>query len=725
MPEVIFLKLAVPVPVPALFDYLPLRTGPPPDPGVRVVVPFGRRRLVALVVAHAHRSDVPESKLLRIHEVLDGGRRLIDPELIDLLSWCWRYYKHAPGDTLFGALPPAFKKADTALPEQPLRFDINAKGRERLLTGPGRAPVQWQLLDLLERGQGSGEQLRQWRADWRVQLRKLKAKEWIIEAPEPCPVLASSEGPKLRAEQQAALEAVRADLGRFRCHLIDGVTGSGKTEIYLHLIEDIIRSGQQALVLVPEIGLTPQLVRRMRERLGIEPGVYHSALSDGERIRSWDRAGRGLAPLLLGTRSALFLPMPSPGLIIMDESHDASFKQQDGLRFSARDVAIKRAADLGLPIVLGTATPSLETLHNAQSGRYAWHRLRERATGAEQPAWRVLDMRAQSLEAGLAPRTLESISSTLDRGEQVLVFLNRRGYAPVVLCHDCGWCGACNRCDAHMTWHRSERQLICHHCGQSARLPRFCPDCGADALQGAGTGTEQLEDFLESRFPDVAMYRFDRDKTRRKGAFDDMVEDIHGGSPAILIGTQMLAKGHHFPRVTLVVIVDLDQALYSADFRAMERMGQLMLQVAGRAGRADHAGRVVLQTHHPDHPLLEYLFRQGYERFADELLGQRRMAALPPFAKQATLRAEAHQREAVRAFLGAAKSLFKSDSGEIHGPYPALMERRGGRTRGYLLVQDSGRAKLHASLDQWLLSLRSIPQARNVRWALDVDPQEF
>lgn len=723
-PSPAILRVAVPVPLPGLFDYLPPGRGPVPGPGVRVMVRFGQRNLVGVVVEHGHTTEVPEQRLQRVHRVLDEGVPLLDQELLFLLSWCWRYYKHPAGEVLFNAVPPALRRPGGVMPDPPQHFRLTDAGRARLLEGPGRAAAQWGLLEQLGAGPASPAMLRQWRAGWSALARKAVERGWVVQEPVTGHPLSPRPGPDLTREQALALESIREDLGRFRCHLLDGVTGSGKTEIYLRLLEEVIANGRQALVLVPEIGLTPQLVQRMAQRLGITPVVSHSGLAEGERLAAWAQAARGDAPLLLGTRSALFLPLSRPGLIILDESHDASFKQQDGFRFAARDVAIKRAAELGVPIVLGTATPALETVRNAAIGRYTWNRLRERATGAQQPHWRVLDLRQQRVTAGLAEQALSDIEETLARSEQVLVFLNRRGYAPVLLCHDCGWHAACHRCDANMTWHRLDRSLVCHHCGHSATLPRFCPDCAADALQGAGAGTEQLEQFLTGRFGAVPLYRFDRDMTRRKGAFDRMVREVREGQPCILVGTQMLAKGHHFPRVTLAIIVNLDQALYSSDYRSMERMGQLIMQVAGRSGRAEHPGQVLLQTHHPDHPLLDLLFREGYERFALALLEERRLASLPPFAAQATLRAEARERESVLGFLEQARASFRADS-SIHGPFPALMERRGGRVRWYLLVQDEHRSRLQNALDQWLVAVRSLPSARQVRWAVDVDPQDF
>jgi primosomal protein N' (replication factor Y) len=476
---------------------------------------------------------------------------------------------------------------------------------------------------------------------------------------------------------------------------------------------------------VPEIGLTPQLVSRFRARLGIEPVVTHSGLSEGERLQAWALAKSGMAKLVIGTRSALFLPLPDLKMMILDEEHDASFKQQDGFCYSSRDVAVKRAATLGIPIVLGTATPSLETFSNAARGRYRWHRLRTRATGASEPRWRVLDLVQQTLHGGISTTAMAAIGDVLAKGEQALIFLNRRGYAPVLLCHQCGWHAVCERCDTNLTWHRASRSLLCHHCNREQRLPRMCPDCSADALQGAGEGTERLEQVLAEAFPGTPLLRFDRDTVRRKGEFERLSTKVKEGGPCLLVGTQMLAKGHHFPAVTLALIVNLDQALFSADYRAVERMGQLMVQVAGRAGREKLPGEVILQTHYPQHEVLQTLLRSGYEAFAGEISEQRQAGCLPPFSNHALLRASAHHRDEVRAYLDAAKQCFPAGGAEIFGPFPAMMERRGGRTRWYLLVQAAERSVLHRQLDAWLLRLGKLAQARKVRWSVDVDPQEY
>ena len=717
-------QVALPVPLPQLFDYLPPAEGPEPAAGSRVVVPFGRRKLLGVVVARSTGSDLPRDRLLRIAAAPDG-EPVLDAGLLGLLRWCWQYYKHAPGEVVAGALPPALRSAETSLPAAPVQYRLTAEGKARLREGPGRAPVQQAMLEALAIGPCREDALAGIGSQWRKTLATLLDRGWAVsetaspQEPRPRP------GPPLTPDQQRAVEAIAGDLGGFRCHLLDGITGSGKTEVYLQLLERVLGGGGQALVLVPEIGLTPQLLRRFRERLGLEPAVIHSGLAAGERLQAWAAARAGHARLVVGTRSALFTPLPQLRLIVLDEEHDPSFKQQDGFRYSARDVAVKRAAETGVPIVLGSATPSLESLNNALEGRYAWHRLRERATRARLPAWRVLDMRQHGLFHGLSEAALDAIAKTLARGEQAMVFLNRRGYAPVLMCQACGWHGDCERCDAHLTWHRGAGRLVCHHCGSTRRAPALCPDCRADALLGAGEGTQQLEEALERRFPEMPVLRFDRDRVARKGVLDQQIEQVRAGAPCLLVGTQMLAKGHHFPGMTLVVIVNVDQALYSADFRALERMGQVIQQVAGRAGRGDKAGTVILQTLHPEHPALALLLGEGYEAYARWLLQERRQAGLPPVGYQALLRADAHERAQVERFLDEAARRFPRGRTEIYGPLPAIMERMGGRSRMYLVLQAASRSDLHAQVDAWLPQLRELKSGRRVRWAVDMDPQEL
>ncbi len=523
------------------------------------------------------------------------------------------------------------------------------------------------------------------------------------------PPVSALAGPALNADQREAVNAVMGALGGFRPFLLDGVTGSGKTEVYIRLIESVIATGGQALVVVPEIGLTPQLRERFTQRLQGPVAVLHSALNASERERNWHRAALGEATLVLGTRSAVFVPLPRLGLILVDEEHDPSLKQQEGFRYSARDLAVRRAQLAGCPVVLGSATPSLETLRNARLDRYGWLRLPRRAGLAQPPTLALLDIRDQPLQAGLSSVLRAHMEAEIAAGHQVLLFLNRRGYAPVLTCHVCGWVGGCPCCDARLTLHLNPRKLWCHHCGWSCSVPSLCPDCQGGDLRMLGRGTERLEDDLRPLFPNVSIARIDRDSTRRKGELARLFGAVQRGEVQLLLGTQMLAKGHDFPGVTLVGILDLDQSLYASDFRAPERIAQLIVQVAGRAGRAERPGRVVLQTRHPEHPLLQSLLRDGYAGFAATALHERREAELPPFAHLALLRAEAPGETEPLAFLREARLLAEglidtsAGSGSaprIHllGPVPAPMERRAGRYRAQFLVQCGERPLLQRFL---------------------------
>ena len=616
------------------------------------------------------------------------------------------------------------RKEQGKLPAPPVHYFLTQAGRERLEQPVGRQKTQYRMLETLAAGARSAEALVGIGSQWRKTLDRLMEQGWVeqILATADLPVFAP--GPNLMDGQQKAVVKISRNLRHFHCHLLDGITGSGKTEVYMRLMEEVLARDRQVLVLVPEIGLTPQLLRRFRQRLGLEPVVIHSGLSQGQRLEAWAEARAGRASLIVGTRSAAFTPMPKAGLIILDEEHDASFKQADGFRYSARDVAVKRAADLNIPVVLGSATPSVESLNNAITGKYAWHRLRERATHASLPRWRVLDLCQQNTFHGLSTTALDAMREAIEKEEQVMVFLNRRGYAPVLMCQQCGWYGSCDRCDARLTWHRSAGLLWCHHCGSRRRVPKLCPDCRADDLMGAGEGTQQLEEALERHFPGVPVLRFDRDRTRGKGVMAMQLDEVMKGDPCLLVGTQMLAKGHHFPKVTLVVIVNIDQSLYSSNYRALERMGQLLQQVAGRAGRMDKPGTVILQTLHPEHPALELLLTRGYEAYARWLLAERRLAGLPPSGYQALLRAEAHERSDVEKFLHEAIELFPPGEALVHGPMPAIMERMGGRSRLYLMLLSPSRTSLHSQIDQWLLSLRDLPSSRKTRWAIDIDPHD-
>jgi len=714
-------RVALPVPLPRLFDYLPADGAVPVagDIGRRVRVALGARELVGVVAA----VGPAETGNLRGAEALDPGP-LLEGELLESLRWLARY-QHAPlGEVLATALPAALRRGEPLPDTCTWGWELTEAGRTAL---PAlRAGKPQRLAAGLQAGARDEAALDDATPGWRAAARALErrglAERVAMSGAAAGPV---GQGPVLNAEQQAATDAIDPGAG-FAAHLLDGVTGSGKTEVYLHAIATCLARGRQALVLVPEIGLTPQLLARFRERLGVPVHALHSGLNDNERALAWTTALRGEARVLVGTRSAVFTPLPEAGLIVVDEEHDGSYKQQDGLRYHARDFALVRGRALGVPVLLGSATPSLESLANAAEGRHAHLRLHRRAGEAQPPAVRVVDVRKRRLEAGLSPELLDAVRAALDAGGQVLVFKNRRGYAPVLLCHDCGWSAQCRRCDASMTVHAGGRRLQCHHCGARQPAPQACPDCGGLALQPQGIGTERLEEALAARFGDVPVLRIDRGSTRRRDALESMLATL-GDAPGILVGTQLLAKGHDLPNLTLVAVVGIDEGLFSADFRASEKLAQLLVQVAGRAGRAARRGEVLLQTHHPEHPLLLTLVHGGYHAFAEAELVQREAAGFPPFAHLALLRAEAKHAEPPAAFLQAAAAAL-ADSGialDVHGPLPAPMPRRAGYQRAQLLLSSPQRRALHAALDAVVPSLHAMPEARRVRWSLDVDPVDL
>ncbi|CAM5519390.1 Primosomal protein N' OS=Stutzerimonas stutzeri OX=316 GN=priA PE=3 SV=1 [Stutzerimonas stutzeri] len=731
------LRLALPSPLRRLFDYLPPAgcAIAALQPGVRLRVPFGRREVVGVLVELSDHSEVPEAKLKPALELLDR-QPLLPVALFRLCLWAAQYYQHSLGDTFSWALPALLRQGEAAEARQE-RFWQLAEGARADDPRLARAPRQREalktiaqhphgvphsLLGKLQLNRDSLELLldkRLLRIDSRRRSQsRSHSGSWLQQSE-----LA------LNSEQRAAFEAIRAGLGGFQAFLLAGVTGSGKTEVYLQLIHQVLAAGKQALVLIPEINLGPQTLARFEQRFNARIALLHSSVNDRERLDAWLAARDGEADIVIGTRSALFTPLKNPGLIIIDEEHDASYKQQEGLRYHARDLALLRARQENLPIVLGSATPSLESLHNAHAGRYALLKLTRRAGGAQPPRFLRLDVKSRPLDSGISGPLQQAIAQTLAAGQQVLVFLNRRGFAPTLLCHDCGWLSQCPRCDARMTLHQRHHELRCHHCGHVERPPSNCPQCAKVDLRPVGAGTERAEERLGILFPDYPVLRIDRDSTARKGAMEQLFGTINRGEPCLLVGTQMLAKGHHFPRVTLVAILDADGGLFSADFRASERMAQLIVQVAGRAGRAEEPGRVIIQTHLADHPLLVQLTEQGYFAFAEQALSERRAAGLPPFSHLALLRAEAHRPGQAEEFLEQACSLaerlldeLQLSGIELLGPVPAPMERRAGRYRAQLLLQGNSRAPLHRLMSAWLVQLEQLPGGRAVRWSLDVDP---
>lgn len=725
-------QVAVPAPLFGVFDYRPPAGWheSPPKPGVRVRVPFGRRQMTAVVVGGSAGSSVPGHSLKAVQAVLDS-EPVMPAELLDLCRWVARYYHHPLGEVLATALPTRLRQGAASERGRPRAWRATADGRQVAPEKLSRAPKQAQVLaSVCARDDGVSESSLKAEFDaLRAPLKALQDKGLIEPAPPPAPDTSVAEsGPELGEEQTHALNHLLAGLEAFQPTLLDGVTGSGKTEVYLRLIREVLSRGRQALVLVPEIGLTPQLVDRFRRRLPGRLAVMHSGLGDAERQQAWLAARDGDVDVLVGTRSAVFTPLARPGLIVVDEEHDPSLKQQDGLRYSARDVAVRRASTLRIPIVLGSATPALETLHNALTGRYDHLRLTRRAGGAQAPRLRVLDVRGRPMREGISGALLGHVSAHLEAGGQVLLFLNRRGYAPTLICHDCGWVAECRRCDARLTVHQRLGRLRCHHCGAERAADVVCPDCGSEALMALGQGTERIEGLVRERFPGVGVARIDRDTTARKGAFEALTASVNEGEARILIGTQMLAKGHHFPEITLVGVINADQGLFGVDFRAPERMAQLVTQVAGRAGRAERPGEVYIQTHHPEHPLLLRLIRDGYASFAEAALLEREQTGLPPFAYLALLRAESTHADRPMAFLaqaGAAAEAFNAPGVMLAGPVPAPMERRAGRVRAHLLLQALQRGDLHRLLGPWTRRLSALPAARQVRWSLDVDPQDL
>ncbi len=718
----VVLRVALPVPLPHLFDYLPPAAGSA-QVGARIVVPWGRKRLLGVVVAIDAAPAVADARLKQAIGLPDADA-LLDAELMRTLAWAADYWLAAPGEAYANALPVALRSARALPALGETCWALSVDGTTALAAGTRRG-ASHALLTALQAGPLSARELDVALPNWRGAARRL-ATAGLIQRSEHVPAMTprpTSSAPVLSDEQAQAVAQVGASLGQYQPFLLDGVTGSGKTEVYLALIEQVLARGQQALLLVPEIGLAPQTVARLRERLGVAVEVLHSNLSEGDRARAWLRARAGTVSVVLGTRSAVFTPLPRAGIIIVDEEHDSAYKQQEGFRYHARDLALVRGRALDVPVVLGSGTPSLESLANAEAGRYRTLHLRARPGALRPPQVEIIDMRAQRLEHGMSPALLAAIAQTLDRGEQALVFRNRRGYAPVLLCHACGWHADCPRCERPLTLHARARQLVCHHCDFRQRLMAACPACGSGELTAQGQGTERLEEALLTRFPQVPILRVDRETTQRRDAFAGLLAQLHDEQPAILVGTQMLAKGHDLPNLTLVAIVGVDEGLHSVDFRASERLAQLVVQVAGRAGRARKPGRVLLQTHKPQHPLLRNLLAHGYAATARELLTERRLSDLPPYSYQALLRAEAPTPAAVDAFLAAARAALPAVSPlVVAGPMPAPMPLRAGRHRGQLLLECAQRPALRAMLRPWWLALHTLPTARRVRWSLDVDP---
>ncbi|EKN3991023.1 primosomal protein N' [Yersinia enterocolitica] len=725
-------QVALPVPLARTFDYRLDSTTACPVVGARVSVPFGKRNAIGIVVGISETSTFPLEQLKAIDAVLDGDS-LFPPSLWRILCWATEYYHYPIGEVLFHALPILLRQGKPAQSAPLWQWFATEQGRATPPESLKRAPKQQQALAALLQKPVYRHQVNEM-ALTESALQALRSKGLIdLRAQEVATTdwrngfSVLGERLRLNTEQATAVGAIRSEDTQFAAWLLAGVTGSGKTEVYLSVLENILAQGRQALVLVPEIGLTPQTIARFRERFNAPVEVLHSGLNDSERLSVWLRARNGEAAIVIGTRSALFTPFSRLGVIIIDEEHDSSYKQQEGWRYHARDLAVFRAREEGIPIVMGTATPALETLHNVQMGKYRQLTLSKRAGNAKPAVQHLLDLKGLPLKVGLSQPLLKRMKAHLQADNQVILFLNRRGYAPALLCHECGWIAECQRCDHYYTLHQNYRQLRCHHCDSQRPVPQQCPKCGSTHLVSVGVGTEQLENELAPLFPDTPITRIDRDTTSRKGSLEQHLADVHQGGARILIGTQMLAKGHHFPDVTLVALLDVDGALFSADFRSAERFAQLYTQVSGRAGRAGKQGEVILQTHHPEHPLLQILLQQGYDAFAKQALAERKSVFLPPYTSHIIVRSEDHDNQQSALFLQQLRNLLeasplKDDALWIMGPVPALQAKRGGRFRWQLLLQHPSRQLLQRLIKTSQPLINTLPQARKVKWTLDVDP---
>lgn len=727
-------RVALPVPLDKQFDYL-VPSHLFPIIGGRVSVPFGRQTLIGIVTALVQESDFPREQLKPIKAVLD--QQPIWPDSVySLLVWCSQFYQYPLGETLHNALPAALRKGKSADFATLQEWRLTELGKNQLMQGVNsRAVKQAKVLNMLTNGPLPQQAF----LDEEVTsatLRTLEDKGWIAceeKTPQRVrwgnPIERLVDKPKLNQEQAIAIATVNSQQA-FGCYLLEGVTGSGKTEVYLNLIKPVLEQGKQALVLVPEIGLTPQTINRFRQRFDVPVAVIHSGLNDTERLNAWLSARDKVAGIVIGTRSALLVPFAQLGIIIVDEEHDASYKQQDSLRYHARDVAVMRAAKECIPIVLGSATPALETLHNALTGKYHHLTLTQRAGVALPTTNKVLDVKGLYLESGLSAPLIAEMRRHLKAGNQVMLFLNRRGFSPALMCHECGWIAECQRCDAYYTYHQYSNEIRCHHCGSQQPIIHQCQGCGSTQLVTVGVGTEQLESQLATLFPEYKTIRIDRDSTRRKGSLESALESIRKGEYQILIGTQMLAKGHHFPDVTLVALLDVDGSLYSSDFRASERLAQLFIQVAGRAGRASKPGEVILQTHHPEHTLLKALLTKSYRHFAQSALEERKIAQLPPYSYLTLFRAEANHSHLVETFLRQVRLTLEShplfdEHCLVLGPTPAPLAKRAGKYRWQLLLQTQHRSLMQKILSSTKPAIDLLPDAKKVRWNLDIEPQDL
>jgi primosomal protein N' (replication factor Y) len=719
-------RIALARPIRRLFDYqVPAHLDL--EAGQRVRIPFGRQTAIGLVVDPDAEAP-PNITLKPIASVMEYWPAL-PPETLRLLTWASRYYQHPLGECLFMALPPALRRGRMASRRQQTCWHVTPGTTGDL---PANARRQRALLSWLQDQPGPVPTKAAINAGFtRAQLNALRDRGLVGESmhDQTAGAVPETSGPeslpRLSPAQSSAFHQLPAPAEGFTASLLYGITGSGKTEIYLHYLEQFLGQDRQGLVLVPEINLTPQTVARFSKYFGNRIAVWHSSLNDSERLDAWLRIRDGEPVIVIGTRSAVMLPFTRLAMIVVDEEHDSSYKQGEGFRYSGRDLAVYRASLNRCPVILGSATPSLESLHNAQTGKYRLIRLEERAGDALPPEIHLLDIRSRPLQGGISAPALKAIEACLAAGKQALVFVNRRGYAPVMMCFDCGHITECPRCDHRLTYHRGDNAMRCHHCDFQMAASSHCPACKSEAFKPIGQGTERTEEVLSHTFPETPIIRVDRDTTQRKGSIQAIIREVSSGRPCILVGTQMLAKGHDFPGVTLVVVINADGGLFSVDFRAPEQMVQTLLQVSGRAGRGREPGRVLIQTCHSDHPLIQALSKGDYLPLAKQLLEERSGGeGFPPFRAMALVRAEAPTMAASMGFLDEARRQLNDPAIAVWGPLPALMARRADRHRAQLVLITGNRSRLNHCLATLCRVLDDRQRPPNLRWQVDVDPME-
>ncbi|MDT0583066.1 primosomal protein N' [Brumicola blandensis] len=730
-------QVAIPVPMYQVFDYRIESEDVGDIIACRVLVPFGPRKVVGIVMGHAEHAIVEEKKLKSVIEVLDSTP-VCSASMRELGEWMSRYYHYPIGEVLHTLLPAALRKQASGKTkasvqtETMLYLSDEAKNIDDVDPRLSRSQKQRALFHFILASAEQKAPLSKVKDEFSASVVKaMIEKDLLIKREEELQVgdwkqsIQIADKPLANVDQSIAISSVNVSNG-FDTFLIEGVTGSGKTEVYLQIIEPLLLEGKQILILVPEIGLTPQTVQRFEDRFGIPVGMLHSNLNDTERLTVWQQARDGNIGIVIGTRSSIFTELKNPGMIIVDEEHDESFKQQDNLKYHARDIAVYRAKQLNIPLVLGSATPSLESLHNAIEKKYKHLVLPNRAGSASMPSQRLMNIKGQQMQFGIAQGMLDKMREQLQAGNQVMVFVNRRGYAPALLCHQCGHVESCQRCDNPMTVHKSVNNLQCHRCADTRYLPKRCPECGSDDVDTFGVGTEQMQAGLEEIFAEYDTVRIDSDTVRGKGKLNRLLQDINQKKYQVLVGTQILSKGHHFPDVTLVLIVDVDSALFSADFRAPEKLAQLITQLSGRAGRSGKAGEMWLQTHCPEHPLLQDLINNGYSDFARYALLERKHAGLPPYEHQICIRSESHKKGLAMDFLKICADTFTQfQHAKVLGPFPAFIEKRQGRFRFVLIVQSPSRNYLQKITEQANFGLQTLAISRQVRWSIDVSPIDF